>query len=213
MTSETLALWAGVVAAGLWHGVNPGMGWPLAVSAALMGRGRRDLLAALGPLALGHLLAMLAVLLPFALVSALASHAREIRLAAGALVVGGGLLLLLRRGRHPRALARIPPSRLALWSFAVALAHGAGLMLLPLWLGLCGPAGAGAPGAALAADASAALLVGLVHTAAMIGVGGLLALLVHGWLGLGFLKSAWLDLEAVWAGSLVLVGLAALATA
>ena len=112
------------------------MGWPLAVSAGLMGRGRRDLLAALGPLAAGHFLAMAGILLPFAFLTALVLWQRELRVGAALLVVGYGLWLLLRR-RHPRILARIRPTELALWSFAVAMAHGAGLMLVPIYLGLC----------------------------------------------------------------------------
>ena len=82
----TAGLWLTVVVSGLYHGLNPAMGWPLAVSAALMGRGRRSLFAALAPLALGHFLAMAGILLPFALLTALVQWQRQIRIGA-ALVV------------------------------------------------------------------------------------------------------------------------------
>lgn len=201
---------------GLYHGVNPGMGWPLAVSAGLMGRGRPDLLAAMAPLALGHALAMLAILLPFTLVLSLIGWQREIRIAAACLVIGFGLFRLLNR-RHPRALARIPPSRLALWSFAIAIAHGAGLMLLPIYLGLCaaGDVDAAHRAAAtlMAGNLATAALVALVHTAAMIGAGGAMALMVHAWLGPAFIARSWLNLDLAWAASLILIGAIALATA
>ena len=132
----TLAgLWLAVVASGLYHGLNPGMGWPLAVSAGLLERTPRAMLVALGYLAAGHLLAMLAVTLPFALLAALLAWQQLIQIGASLLVLGFGLYLLIQR-RHPRALARIPPTQLALWSFAIAMAHGAGLMLVPVYLGL-----------------------------------------------------------------------------
>src|SRR5580700_8018805 len=130
------ALWLTVIASGVYHGVNPGMGWPLAVSAGLIGKGRRDLIASLGPLGAGHFLAMAAILAPFAVMTALVAWQREIRIGAGLLVIVAGVCLLVAR-RHPRFLARIKPTELALWSFAVATAHGAGLMLLPIYLGLC----------------------------------------------------------------------------
>jgi len=113
------------------------MGWPLAVSAGLMEKSQRALFLTLWPLSVGHLLAILVMLLPFALLLALAQWQREIQAAAALLVIGYGVFLLLRR-RHPRALARIPPTQLGLWSFAIAIAHGAGLMLVPIYLGLCG---------------------------------------------------------------------------
>ena len=128
----TAGLWLAVVASGLYHGVNPGMGWPLAVSAGLMGRGQRDVVGALAPLAAGHLLSMLVILLPFALMTALLDWQREIRIGASAAVIAFGVFRLVNR-RHPRALARIRPTQLALWSFAIATAHGAGLMLLPIY--------------------------------------------------------------------------------
>jgi cytochrome c biogenesis protein CcdA len=112
------------------------MGWPLAVSAGLMGKGRRDLIASLGSLGAGHFLAMAAILAPFAVMTALVAWQREIRIGAGLVVIAAGAHLLVAR-RHPRFLARTKPTQLALWSFAIATAHGAGLMLLPIYLGIC----------------------------------------------------------------------------
>src|SRR6202008_1347107 len=129
-------LWLALVAGGLYHGVTPGMGWPLAVSAGLMERSSRALAAALWPLTVGHLLAMLVVILPFSLLVALVQWQRQIQIGAGLLVIGFGIFRLVNR-RHPRVLARIPPTQLGLWSFAVAITHGAGLMLVPIYLGLC----------------------------------------------------------------------------
>jgi hypothetical protein len=84
----------------------------------------------------GHLLAVLLVLLPFAVLVALVEWQRQIQIGASLLVIGFGVFRLVDR-RHPRALARIRPTQLGLWSFAVAIAHGAGLMLVPIYLGLC----------------------------------------------------------------------------
>nr|WP_229185486.1 hypothetical protein [Bradyrhizobium oropedii] len=190
------------------------MGWPLAVAAGLMDKSPRAVVGALLPLSAGHLAAMLLVLLPFALLIALTEWQRPIQIAAGIVVIGFGLIRLVDR-RHPRALARIPPARLALWSFAVAIAHGAGLMLLPIYLGLCATSSAhdGHAAAARVIDQNLAmaLLVALVHTAAMLGAGGLLAWLVYRYLGVRFVARSWFDLETVWAVSLILVGAAALA--
>jgi hypothetical protein len=205
----TLAgLWATVVVSGVYHGVNPAMGWPLAVSAGLMERRPHALLASLWPLAVGHLLAMLAVMLPFALLLTLAEWRRQIQIAAALLVIAFGIFRLVNR-HHPRVLARIPPTQLGLWSFAVAIAHGAGLMLVPIYLGLCIGAGLDKGHEAariLSANVGMAMLVALVHTIAMIGVGGILAWLVYRYLGLKFLSRSWFDLDATWAGSLILVG-------
>src|SRR5262249_18993249 len=106
-----------VVASGLYHGVSPGMGWPLAVSAGLMERSSRALAVALWPLTVGHLLAMLVVLLPFALLVAIVEWQRQIQIGASLLVIGFGTFRFLNR-RHPRVLARIRPTQLGLWSFA-----------------------------------------------------------------------------------------------
>jgi len=207
-------LWLAVVASGLYHGVNPGMGWPLAVSAGLMERSSHAFLAALWPLTLGHLLAMLAVILPFALLLALVEWQQQIQIGASLLVIGFGIFRLVNR-RHPRALARIPPTQLGLWSFAVAIAHGAGLMLLPIYLGLCRAAasdkGHAAAGALMNSNLEMAVLVSVIHSAAMISAGGLLGWLVYRYLGLKFVSRSWFNLDVTWAFSLVLVGVLSLA--
>jgi len=209
----TAGLWLAVVASGVYHGINPGMGWPLAVSAGLMERNPRALVAALGPLAGGHLLAMLLVILPFALLVTLVEWQREIKIGASLLVIAFGLFRLLNQ-RHPRVIARIRPTQLALWSFAVAIAHGAGLMLVPIYLGLCREAdldrGHEAAGALINANLGMAVLVSAVHAAAMIAVGGGAAWLVYRYLGLKFVSRSWFNLDALWALSLILVGTIAL---
>jgi hypothetical protein len=205
----TTALWWAVVASGIYHGINPGMGWPLAVSAALMDRSRSSLFKALLALAAGHLLAMAAILLPFVALLFLAEWQREIQIGAACLVIALGIYLIFNR-RHPRILARIPPTRLALWSFLVAMAHGAGLMLVPIYLGICRTvetnAGHAAASDLIAGNASIAMIVAVVHTLAMFLSGGAMAFGVYEWLGLQFLSKSWFNLDLVWALSLILVG-------
>ncbi|SFL56240.1 hypothetical protein SAMN04488004_12822 [Loktanella salsilacus] len=203
------ALWWAVVASGIYHGVNPGMGWPLAVSAALMDRSQSSLFKAVGALAAGHLLAMGAILFPFTALLFVAQWQHEIQIAAACLVIGLGVWLFFNR-RHPRFLARVPPSRLALWSFLAAMAHGAGLMLVPIYLGICRTvdtdAGHAAAQALMTSTAAIAVGVALVHTLAMTLSGGLMAFGVYRWFGLKFLSRSWFNLDLVWALSLILVG-------
>ncbi len=218
MEAETTvtALWGAVIASGVYHGINPGMGWPLAVSAALMERRRSALAMALAMLALGHFLAMTAILLPFSAMTTLVAWQREIRIGAGLLVVGFGIYLLVNR-RHPRFLARVKPGRLALWSFLAATAHGAGMMLVPVYLGLCGveelDAGHRAATDLITSNIGTALAVASIHTAAMILSGGALAFVAYLWFGLKMLPRAWINLDVLWALSLVLVGLIGIWTA
>ena len=185
------------------------MGWPLAVSAGLMERRSRAVAAALWPLTVGHLLAMLVVILPFSLLVALVQWQRQIQIGASLLVIGFGIFRFVNR-RHPRMLARMRPTQLGLWSFAVAIAHGAGLMLVPIYLGLCTAAdldrGHEAAGALINANLGMAVLVPVVHSLAMIAAGGILAWLVYRYLGLKFLSRSWFNLDATWASSLILVG-------
>ena len=206
-------LWLAVAASGLYHGVNPGMGWPLAVSAGLMERSSRALVAALWPLTVGHLLAMLVVILPFSLLVALVQWQRQIQIGASLFVIGFGIFRFINR-RHPRLLARIRPTQLGLWSFAVAIAHGAGLMLVPIYLGLCRAAdlngGHEAAGVLINANLGMAVLISVVHSVTMIAAGGILAWLVYRYLGLEFVSRSWFNLDATWAVSLILVGALAL---
>jgi len=178
-----------------------------------MERSSRALLGALFPLAAGHLLAMLLVLLPFALLVAVVEWQRQIQIGASLLVIGFGIFRLVDR-RHPRALVRIPPTQLGLWSFAVAIAHGAGLMLVPIYLGLCREVDFGkghdAAGTLINANLDMTVLVAIVHATAMIAAGGCLAWLVYRYLGLKFVSRSWFNLETSWAVSLILVGAIAL---
>jgi hypothetical protein len=189
------------------------MGWPLAVSAGLMERSSRALVAALWPLMAGHLLAMLLVLLPFVLLITLVEWQRPIQIGASLLVIAFGIFRLVDR-RHPRGLARIPPTQLALWSFAVAIAHGAGLMLVPIYLGLCREAeldtGHKAASALINTNLGMAVLVSIVHAATMILASGCLAWVVYRYLGLKFVSRSWFNLDTAWAVSLILVGAIAL---
>jgi hypothetical protein len=124
---------------------------------------------------------MLLVLLPFGLLVTLVEWQQQIQIGAS-LLVGFGIFRFVDR-RHPRALARIRPTQLGLWSFAVAIAHGAGLMLVPIYLGLCRAAdldrGHEAAGALLNANLGMAVLVSVVHSVAMMMAGGFSAWLVY----------------------------------
>jgi hypothetical protein len=204
---NAVPLWLAVVAIGAWHGLNPSMGWPLAVANGLGERRPSAVFATFAPLGLGHLLAMAVTLLPFAVLGSLLAWGREIRIGAGALVTLFGLYRLIDR-RHPRWLARVRPTQLALWSFLIASAHGAGLMLLPFALGLCAASPAGPQ--PVAANATTALAVAVVHTLAMLGAGLAAAWVVYRHFGLRMLQRGWLNLEAVWGASLVVAGAASL---
>lgn len=220
--SSTAALWLSIVAIGAWHGLNPAMGWPLAVANGLTERRGSAVLAALLPLGGGHLAAMAVALVPFAWLLGFLSWRHAIQLAAGALVVMYGVYKLVRP-RHPRALARVRPTQLAWWSFLAASAHGAGLMLVPFMLGLCtqGPQPSGGLAAAHASvmdqlarsSVGIALTVAAVHTLATLLAALAIAWAVYRYLGLRYVARAWFNLDRVWAGSLVVAGVAGIAGA
>ena len=213
-STSMAALWWAVILSGAYHGLNPGMGWPLAVSAALMERKAAAMPKALLLLTTGHLLAMIAILLPFSLMIWLVEREYEIRLVASFLVIGMGIYLLIN-SKHPRYLARIHPAKLGLWSFLSAIAHGAALMLVPIYLGICQiaedsgsteNAGHIAAQNLMSNDLFTAFGVSLVHTISMGLAGASLAILVYFWLGLKFISQAWFNLDKIWACSLILVG-------
>jgi hypothetical protein len=223
--TATAALWLTVLALGLYHGINPAMGWPLAVANGMTQQRARAVLATLLPLGGGHFAAMAVVLIPFAWLSWYVEWSRAIRLGAGALVLLFGLYKLVQR-RHPRALARVRPTQLAWWSFLMATAHGAGLMLVPAMLGLCATAPAAVDVATVSelghatvmnylarSSVATAVLVAAVHTLAMMFAGMAMAWAVYRYLGLPFLRRFWLDLDLVWGWSLVIAGAAGIAMA
>jgi hypothetical protein len=208
--------WLAIVALGCYHGLNPGMGWLFAVSNGMQEKRGSAVFAAVPPIAAGHVLAMAAVLLPFALVTVSLEQVRGLGLIAGCLLIGFGVYKLVNR-RHPRFLARVGSDHLVLWSFLMATAHGAGLMLLPVYLGLGAMSHAGPGHMAMAELAGvgilSASLVALVHTGAMMLVGGIIAWTVYRYLGLSLLRRAWFNLDLVWAGCLIVVGSIALVMA
>lgn len=226
--SATAAAWFAVIGLGFYHGLNPGMGWPLAVANGMTLRRDSAVFATLLPLAGGHFLAMAVVLVPFAALSWYAEWSRAIRLGAGSLVILFGVWRLLVR-RHPRVLARVRPTQLAWWSFLMASAHGAGLMVLPFMLGLCTatgttPAAADPSGWANAGHAAVldylvrsnsatAVAVAALHTSAMVLAGCGVAWAVYRHLGLKFLRRSWLNLDVAWGLSLVIAGLTGVAMA
>lgn len=213
MTTEIIslaALWWAVIFSGVYHGINPGMGWPLAISSALMHQKNSAFPKALVMLAAGHFLAMIAILLPFSAMLFLVNWESEIRITAGFLVILAGVYLIINP-RHPKFMVRVHPNRLALWSFLAAMAHGAGLMLLPIYLGICNigadEAGHQAINALIGNNFFTSLTVAAVHTVSMTLAGGLLATILYLWLGLKFLSKTWFNLDRFWAFSLIFVGI------
>jgi hypothetical protein len=199
------ALWVAVFASGLYHGLNPAMGWPLAVAAGLTERSGAAVARTLAPLAAGHLASIAVVLFPFAALTLLLDWSQAIRIAASVGIIAFAVFLLLYP-RHPRWLVRIRPRQVALWSFAVSLVHGAGLMLVPMLLGLCAPTSGMTGAEGVAGNAGVALSVALAHTLALVAAGGALAWVAYRALGLQLVARSWLDLGRIWAGSLALAG-------
>lgn len=200
--------WLTLAGLGAFHGMNPAMGWLFAVALGLH-RGRRAVvLESLVPIALGHAVAVGLVTLVTVSLD-LVLDARVVDLAAGAALIGWAIYQTRAGARH-RARVGMRTSMIGLgaWSFVMASAHGAGLMLVPVVLPLgrhaadhghhAGHLSSGSFAVALAA-------VG-VHTAAMLAVTGLVALAVYEWIGLAFLRRSWVNLERLWTGALVTMG-------
>jgi hypothetical protein len=204
--------WLAVAALGAYHGIDPSMGWLFAVALGLQDHSRARVLWALVPIAIGHLVSIGLVV---AIVAALQSVvALEWLQPAGAVaLILFGAFRFLRPRAHPRWVAmRVNFGELGLWSFLMASAHGAGLMLFPILLGL-NPAVAPMPHmhhhmVAFAHGTSMvqAIAIVLLHTGAMVAVMGTIALLVYEKLGLAILRSAWINLDTIWAGALVAAG-------
>lgn len=215
--------WLTLALLGAYHGLNPGMGWLFAVALGLQERSRGAVLRAFGPIALGHAVSVAAVVALVGVAQAVVD-AQALRYAGAAALVGFGIYKLLAPLSHPRWVGmRVGAGGLATWSFLMATAHGAGLMLLPVLVRIA-PASAAAHGhshaehaqhlamasAAPALPAADLLAVG-VHTAAMFLVMAGVALLVYERLGVAVLRRAWLNLDLIWAGALIVAGAISLA--
>ena len=202
------ALWAAVLASGVYHGLNPGMGWPLAVAAGLTERRGAAVVRTLAPLAAGHLVSLVVVLLPFAALTLVLDWSREIRIAAGLghYRLRGGAAALpappALAGAHPPGSGRavVVCGRAPARGRADACANAAGPVRPASALASvrlspprrqCRSGGRGRGGA---------------HGCARIAASGLVAGAVYRALGLGILRRSWFDLRRIWAGSLALVG-------
>jgi len=202
--------WLALVGLGLYHGLNPAMGWLFAVALGLHRQSRAAVLQSLVPIALGHAGSIAAV--AFALAATrLAVEAQPLRLAAAALLISFGLYRLIKGYRHKfRAGMQVGFAELALWSFLMATAHGAGLMLLPVLLALPMDHGAALHAgdhmshmSGFGGSMSTALAAVLVHTAAMLAATGAVALVVFDRVGLAFLRRGWINFDLLW--SLILL--------
>jgi len=203
--------WILLLALGAFHGVNPGMGWLFAVARGMQEGRRTEVWRALLPLGAGHALAVAAAIVA---AIALGSHLplEPLRWAVAALLIGLGARRLVRH-RHPRLGGmRVDMGGLTVWSFLMATAHGAGLMVVPVLLGGDAAAAHAAHGhIAHAADPSGierALIATVVHAAGYLVVSALVGWIVYEKIGLRFLRTRWFNLDLVWA--LALIGTGAL---
>ena len=209
--------WDAMIALGAYHGINPGMGWLFAVALGMQQGSARGVWRALPPIALGHAMAVGLVVLAAALAGLIVPLETMRVIVAGMLMTLG--LYRLWRHRHPRyAGMQVTFGTLTVWSFLMASAHGAGLMVLPFVLRMpdAVSAATGEHAGHLAAAAGSvpwtnAAAVG-VHTLAYLLVMTLFAWTVYRKLGLRLLRTAWFNLDWLWAGALVVTGAAVLLT-
>jgi len=201
--------WLALAALGFYHGINPAMGWLFAVALGLHRKSQNVVLLSLVPIALGHAAAVAAMLAAVLMLGLVVDRVVVSRI-AGVVLIGWAVWHALY-GHRQRPLVGMQTGLigLALWSFVMASAHGAGLMLVPVLLPLCASA---APASTLTADgaASLALLAIGVHTAAMLAAIAVISMAVYNWIGVGFLRRGWINLDLIWVGALLACGLALL---
>lgn len=216
MSGEILAVvwpWAALALLGAVHGLNPGMGWLFAVALGLQERDGRAVWRALGPLAAGHGLAIVAAVTLTALLGAMLP-VDLLKWAIAATLVGYGASKLIRE-RHPRfGGMTVGPRDLTIWSALMATAHGAGLMVVPFLLRaeatMAGHAGHLAQTVAQAGpshEVVGGLVATALHTGGYLLVTGLVAVIVYHKLGLRLLGRVWVNIDRIWAGALIVTGL------
>ena len=210
--------WVALLGLGAFHGINPGMGWLFAVALGLQEQRRSAVWKALPPIAVGHALSVGLVVALVAVLHASTPH-RALSWSAAFVLVGFGIYRLVR-ARHPRWVGmRVGFRDLVLWSFLMASAHGAGLMLVPVFLGTMPRGGATEAhmvhGAHSGHGANLDLLNNpwlatvavAVHTLGHLLVAGLAAMIVYEKLGVRILQRAWFNFDLAWAIALVVSGL------
>jgi hypothetical protein len=210
-------LWLTLAGLGAYHGLNPAMGWLFAVSQGMQHRERRAVLRALLPIAIGH---ELSIVLVAALVLGAAAvvEPRALHVGAAAVLIAFGIFRFARPRAHPRwTTMRVNRRELAWWSFLMSTAHGAGLMVAPVLIGLQGAEAASAhQHSEVAMAAGVPLLAGglgiALHVGAMLLVMGIVAVIVFEKLGLRILGRAWLNTDGLWAATFVLAGAITLVT-
>lgn len=198
--------WLVLAGLGAFHGLNPAMGWLFAVALGLHRHSRRVLWLSLVPIALGHAASVAAVVVAVVALGFVV-ELRWLNVAAGLLLIVWAVYQAVRGHRHRvRVGMQTGLAGLGLWSFLMATAHGAGLMLIPVVIPLCL---AGAPAAELTAQGSlpVALAAVGVHTAAMLVTIAAVSTLVYEWLGLAFLRRGWINLDYLWIAALAASGL------
>jgi hypothetical protein len=205
------AAWLTLAGLGAYHGLNPAMGWLFAVSRGMQERSRRAVLRSLVPIAIGH---ELSIALVAALVAGLSvvTDSSTLRIGAAVVLLAFGIFRFVKPRAHFRWTSmRVSDRELTLWSFLMSTAHGAGLMVAPVLIGLQGAvdrghvrrhdqADLGLLGGSLGTGAAGIAL----HVLAMLAVMGLVAVVVYDRLGLTVLRRAWLNTDQVWAGAFVL---------
>ena len=207
MTSEVIDSWALLLALGAFHGINPAMGWLFAVALGMQERRRSAVLRALVPLGAGHVLAVTAAVGVALAIGAVVPIA-WLRWSTASVLVSLGALRAFRH-RHPRWVGmQVGMGGLTLWSFLMATAHGAGLMVVPVFVGMtmAGSSGHTHHMSAAGADAGTALVATGLHALGYLAVTAFVAALVFEKVGVGILRRAWFNVDLIWATALVATG-------
>jgi hypothetical protein len=188
---------------GAFHGLNPAMGWLFAVALGLNRNDRRIVWLSLLPIAVGHALSVAAVAVALVVLGVMVDG-RGVTVVAGLILIAWALYHWRYGSRHRvRVGLQTGLAGLGVWSFLMATGHGAGLMLWPVLMPLCFPAGV----AAGAVDPVVPALLGVgLHTLAMLAVTALIAVPVYEWIGLAILRRAWINLDLVWSLALATAG-------
>jgi hypothetical protein len=205
------AAWATLAVLGVYHGINPAMGWLFAVSRGMQERSRRAVLRSLLPIAIGHE-ASIALVALLVLTLSTTTDPMELRIGAAAVLIGFGIFRFIKPRAHFRwTTMRVSDRELGVWSFLMSTAHGAGLMIAPVILGLQASQSGHDDMAMLSGGPIDIAAVGLaVHVAAMVAVMGAIAFFVYERVGLQVLRRAWLNTDQVWAGAFILAGIVTL---